>query len=108
MWVYSLGTNLTNSDTQAKIGQDLEPFSALKDDMVGGYKSISNSSNTNLNGDATIDTSSNLSPTVDSNSQDTDTNTDYNTTDSNSSGTDTNTDNSTDSNSDLRTQENNL
>ena len=27
LWIYSLGTNLTNESTQAKIGQDLQPFS---------------------------------------------------------------------------------
>ena len=42
IWIYSLGTNLTDSDMQAKINNDLKPFSALKDNLVGGYKSISN------------------------------------------------------------------
>jgi len=41
LWVYSLGTSLTNPDMQVKIKNDLKPFSALKDNMVGGYKSIS-------------------------------------------------------------------
>jgi hypothetical protein len=53
VWVYSLGTNSTNNDTQTKIGQDLKPFSALKDDMVGGYDSITqpnqNTSSTDVN-----------------------------------------------------------
>ncbi len=43
LWVYSLGTNLTNPSTQAKINNDLKPFSAFKDNLVGGYKSISGS-----------------------------------------------------------------
>jgi len=51
LWVYSLGTNLTNSDTQAKIGQDLKPFSALKDNMVNGYNDISHP---DTNSDATL------------------------------------------------------
>lgn len=41
LWIYSLGTNLTNSDTQAKINNDLKPFSALKANLIDGYKSIS-------------------------------------------------------------------
>ncbi|MFA5791489.1 MAG: hypothetical protein WC884_00415 [Candidatus Paceibacterota bacterium] len=39
-WIYSLGTNLTNSDNQNKMSQDLKPFSALKDNIIGGYNSI--------------------------------------------------------------------
>ena len=41
LWFYSLGENFLNSDTQRKIEQDLKPFSVLKDNIVGGYKSIS-------------------------------------------------------------------
>ncbi|MEK7128324.1 MAG: hypothetical protein AAB933_02065 [Patescibacteria group bacterium] len=41
LWIYSLGTNLANPDTQAKINNDLKPFAALKDGLVGGYKSMS-------------------------------------------------------------------
>jgi hypothetical protein len=40
LWVYSLGTNLTSEENQAKINQDLKPFSALKDNIVGGFNSI--------------------------------------------------------------------
>lgn len=43
LWIYSLGTNLTNPDTQVKINNDLKPFSVLKDNLIGGYKSISES-----------------------------------------------------------------
>lgn len=43
LWTYSLGTNLTNPDTQAKINNDLKPFSALKANIVDGYNSISGS-----------------------------------------------------------------
>lgn len=42
-WFYSLGTNLTNPDTQAKIKNDIKPFSVLKANLIGGYKSISDS-----------------------------------------------------------------
>jgi len=42
LWIYSLGTTLTNSDTQAKMSQDLKPFAVLKDNMVGGYQNITN------------------------------------------------------------------
>ena len=41
LWIYSLGTNLTNPDTQIKASNDLKPFSTLKDNLVGGYKSLS-------------------------------------------------------------------
>jgi len=40
LWIYSLGTNFSNPDTQAKINNDLEPLTALKDGLVGGYKSF--------------------------------------------------------------------
>ncbi|MDD5721487.1 MAG: hypothetical protein PHT16_03535 [Candidatus Pacebacteria bacterium] len=33
-WIYSLGTNLTDTDTQTKMLQDLKPFSILKDDIT--------------------------------------------------------------------------
>ena len=41
LWVYSLGTTLGSEDTQTKISNDLKPFSSLKDNLVGGYNSIS-------------------------------------------------------------------
>jgi len=41
LWIYSLGTNLTSSDTRAKMEQDLKPFSAVKDNIVDGYNSLS-------------------------------------------------------------------
>ena len=37
LWIYSLGTTLSNQDTQTKIGNDLKPFSELKDNLTGGY-----------------------------------------------------------------------
>ncbi|HEV7424445.1 MAG TPA: hypothetical protein VGO21_04620 [Candidatus Paceibacterota bacterium] len=40
LWVYSLGTRLTNPDTQAKMKEDLKPLSTFKDNIVGGYQSI--------------------------------------------------------------------
>jgi len=40
LWVYSLETNLNNQGTQAKISNDLKPFSTLKDNIIGGYQSI--------------------------------------------------------------------
>lgn len=33
LWVYSLGTNLSNEDTQAKIGEGFKPFTVLKDNI---------------------------------------------------------------------------
>jgi hypothetical protein len=43
LWVFSLGKSLSNPDTQTKMKQDLQPFSVLKDNLVGG------SANTNSN-----------------------------------------------------------
>ena len=40
LWIYSLGTNLASPDMREKINEDLKPFSALKDNMIGGYNSI--------------------------------------------------------------------
>lgn len=40
LWVYSLGKNFSNPDTQAQLGQDLQPLSALKANLIGGYNSI--------------------------------------------------------------------
>jgi hypothetical protein len=42
LWVYSLGTNLSSDDTQAKINQDLKPLSALKANILDGYNVLSN------------------------------------------------------------------
>jgi hypothetical protein len=33
LWVYSLGANLSDEDTQTRIEQDLKPFSVLKDNI---------------------------------------------------------------------------
>lgn len=40
LWIYSLGTNLASPNTQAKMSQDLQPLSALKANIIGGYNSI--------------------------------------------------------------------
>ncbi len=45
LWVYSLGTNLSNKDTQVKLSNDLKPLSALKGNLIGGYQNITNSDN---------------------------------------------------------------
>ena len=42
LWVWSLGGTVTNPDTKTKMKQDLKPFSALKDNLVGGFNNISN------------------------------------------------------------------
>jgi hypothetical protein len=42
-WIYSLGTTLTNTETQVKINQDLKPLSILKDNITGQYNNISGS-----------------------------------------------------------------
>lgn len=33
LWVYSLGANFSNEDTQVKIKEGAKPFSALKDNI---------------------------------------------------------------------------
>ncbi len=43
LWLYSLGKNLNNGDIQAKAANELRPLSALKDNLVGGYQSFTNS-----------------------------------------------------------------
>jgi len=47
LWVFSLGKSLANPDTQEKIKQDLKPFSVLKDNIVDGYKSTSDTNSGN-------------------------------------------------------------
>jgi hypothetical protein len=34
LWVYSLGSNLSDPDTQAKMKDDLAPFSVIKDNLA--------------------------------------------------------------------------
>jgi predicted anti-sigma-YlaC factor YlaD len=41
LWTYSLSKNLSNPDVQVRAKNDLQPFSVLKDNLVGGYNSIS-------------------------------------------------------------------
>lgn len=45
LWSWSLGVNFSNSNTKEKIKQDIRPFSVLKDNIVGGYKSVSDTNN---------------------------------------------------------------
>ena len=40
LWVVSLGSTLSDESTQVRIGDELKPLSALKDNLVGGYISI--------------------------------------------------------------------
>lgn len=46
LWVFSLGKGLSSSDTKEKVKQDLQPFSVLKDNIVDGYKSSTENSDT--------------------------------------------------------------
>lgn len=43
LWIFSLREKLTNPDLQVKVGNDLKPFSVLKDNMTAGYQNISGS-----------------------------------------------------------------
>lgn len=40
LWVYSLGVNLSDSAAGAKVKNDLEPFTVLKDNLAAGFESI--------------------------------------------------------------------
>jgi len=40
LWIFSLGKNLTNTDMQAKMNQDLKPFLILKDNLTSGLNNI--------------------------------------------------------------------
>lgn len=40
LWIYSLGTNFSDTSTQTKVDQDLKPFSALKANLIDGYYSL--------------------------------------------------------------------
>lgn len=41
LWVVSFGATVTNKDTAKNLKEDLKPFSALKANLVDGYKDIS-------------------------------------------------------------------
>ena len=47
LWIFSLGRSLSNPDTQIKMKQDLQPFSVLKDNIVGGYNNSTANTNSN-------------------------------------------------------------
>lgn len=38
LWILSLGSNLSNTDTQEKMKKDLAPFSQLKDNVLNTNK----------------------------------------------------------------------
>jgi len=46
LWVFSLGKSLANPDTKIKIKQDLKPFSTLKDNIIDGYNSTTDTTPT--------------------------------------------------------------
>lgn len=43
LWIYTLGadTNVIDSSEEVNAENDMKPFAVLKDNMVGGYESIS-------------------------------------------------------------------
>ncbi len=45
LWVVSLGSTLSEADLQKNISKNVQPISALRANIVDGYKSISNSGN---------------------------------------------------------------
>lgn len=44
LWVFSLGRTLTSEDLQKKVEKDTKPLSALKANLVDGYKNLYNPS----------------------------------------------------------------
>ncbi len=40
LWVYSLGSRIGDPDTEIKARQSLQPLSVLKDNILGGFNSI--------------------------------------------------------------------
>ena len=40
LWIYSLGTSLTNPDTATKVNNDLKPLNTLKANIISGYQSF--------------------------------------------------------------------
>jgi len=40
IWVYSLGQNFSNADTQIKMKESLKPFDSLKENIIDGYNSL--------------------------------------------------------------------
>ncbi len=51
LWIFSLGRTLTNPETKEKIKQDLQPFSVLKDNIVGGYNAMGNDDSSVVTGE---------------------------------------------------------
>lgn len=41
LWVYSLGTGMRSEEVNAKINQEIKPFSVLKDNIAEQYNNIS-------------------------------------------------------------------
>lgn len=41
-WIYTLGTDLSDEETKAVIKNNLQPLSALKDNLTGGYINLQN------------------------------------------------------------------
>jgi hypothetical protein len=45
LWIYSLGTNFASSNSDENVKKEssgLQPLSVLKENIIGGYNSISN------------------------------------------------------------------
>ena len=40
LWIYSLGQGIKSGETEANIKEGLQPFSAIKENTVEGYKSM--------------------------------------------------------------------
>ncbi len=41
LWIYSLGRNTASPEAQTKTNDATSPFSAIKDNLVRGYQSLS-------------------------------------------------------------------
>ena len=45
LWIWSLGKNISSPETKIKAKQDIQPFSALKSNVVDGFYSITGKDN---------------------------------------------------------------
>jgi len=49
LWTFTLGGTITKKETAIKLQQDLQPFSALKDNIVEGFNSIKSTASSSTN-----------------------------------------------------------
>jgi len=55
LWVFSLGSGPSETDTSQTLNEDLAPFSALKANLTDGFNSISDGANTEIQTDPELE-----------------------------------------------------